>query len=569
MKRAVPGFVILLTVLGAAGRCLALPQGSAISGVVRDAHGTPQMGALVELLTADATTVVAAFTDDHGRYVIPAVMPGKYQVRATAAFFLPTMQRDLRLRPGVQAVINLTMNTLFEAVNWLPAETRRADEPSDDWKWTLRSTANRPLLRLIDPETGLEVSASGAEGRRSPSAEARVGVFSGDGEFGHGGMHQVFTMARSAEDRGTAVFRADLSDAASALPARPSTEITAGYEARSTLGRSTRLLTSFQSHPELASPLGAGFTVVKLASSQQIALGDAVLIDAGTLLEAERAVSSRMHAEPFVRVSVKPDENTVVGYRYATGRTLQGSQDLDRLKPALDVTVDENGRPVALTGSHHELSILRKLGTRTLTVAGFADATASSALTGSGTFTASRTGTPLPLLGDSSTGTFRVTARGVESRGISVAVAQPLTTALTASAQYDLGKALSASEGQQVLLSGLSSQLHSETTSAASMALRGKLVRTGTDLDAEYRWQPVRTLTQVNAYNTRADEAYLSFFVRQRLWCGRFLPDGVDAVVEATNLLEQGYQPVLAPDGHTLFLAQVPRGVQGGLAFNF
>jgi hypothetical protein len=41
------------------------------------------------------------------------------------------------------------------------------------------------------------------------------------------------------------------------------------------------------------------------------------------------------------------------------------------------------------------------------------------------------------------------------------------------------------------------------------------------------------------------------------------------AVVEATNLLEQGYQPVLAPDGHTLFLAQVPRAIQCGLAFNF
>jgi hypothetical protein len=26
---------------------------------------------------------------------------------------------------------------------------------------------------------------------------------------------------------------------------------------------------------------------------------------------------------------------------------------------------------------------------------------------------------------------------------------------------------------------------------------------------------------------------------------------------------------VLAPDGHTLFLAQLPRAIQGGLAFNF
>jgi hypothetical protein len=73
----------------------------------------------------------------------------------------------------------------------------------------------------------------------------------------------------------------------------------------------------------------------------------------------------------------------------------------------------------------------------------------------------------------------------------------------------------------------------------------------------------------VNAYNASPNEAYLSFYLRQRLACGHFLPNGMDAVVEATNLLEQGYQPVLAPDGRTLFLAQVPRAIQGGLAFNF
>jgi hypothetical protein len=86
---------------------------------------------------------------------------------------------------------------------------------------------------------------------------------------------------------------------------------------------------------------------------------------------------------------------------------------------------------------------------------------------------------------------------------------------------------------------------------------------------AEYRWQPQDTLTQVNAYNADPSEAYLSFYVRQRIGCARFLPHGVDAVVEATNLLEQGYQPVLAADGRTLFLAQVPRAIQGGVAFNF
>jgi hypothetical protein len=145
---------------------------------------------------------------------------------------------------------------------------------------------------------------------------------------------------------------------------------------------------------------------------------------------------------------------------------------------------------------------------------------------------------------------------------------QPITPALSAWVEYAAGTALR-SAGGTFAVAEMNSYVSPQLTQAASVALRGKIVRTGTSVKAEYRWQPVRTLTQVNAYNADANEAYLGFYLRQRLWCGRFLPQGLDAVVEATNLLEQGYQPVIGPDGHTLFLAQVPRAVQGGLAFNF
>jgi hypothetical protein len=153
---------------------------------------------------------------------------------------------------------------------------------------------------------------------------------------------------------------------------------------------------------------------------------------------------------------------------------------------------------------------------------------------------------------------------------------QTLTPALSASVEYDLGTALEHARGSMSpdaqdlqTLAAAVAELHAETAQAVTVVLHGKLLRSGTSMRAEYRWQPLDSLTQVNAYNATPNEAYLSFYLRQRLACGRFLPNGVDAVVEATNLLEQGYQPVLAPDGHTLFLAQVPRAIQGGLAFNF
>jgi hypothetical protein len=39
--------------------------------------------------------------------------------------------------------------------------------------------------------------------------------------------------------------------------------------------------------------------------------------------------------------------------------------------------------------------------------------------------------------------------------------------------------------------------------------------------------------------------------------------------VDVTNLLAQGYLPFLSADGRTLYLAQSPRAIQGGLSFTF
>jgi hypothetical protein len=226
------------------------------------------------------------------------------------------------------------------------------------------------------------------------------------------------------------------------------------------------------------------------------------------------------------------------------------------------------------------VTVSHKVGETVLSASVFADKVSYASIGGSGLL--SRVDLQQTnIVEDPKSGTFQAVASGFAGRGFSASVMRPLTPALSLWAEYDLGTALTSNgllssnmQGSDLLtgvpsLGTLMQGLKPQMASAGSVALRGKILHTGTSLKAEYRWQPLRTLTQVNAYNATPEEAYMSFYLRQRLWCGRFLPQGVDAVVEATNLLEQGYQPVLAPDGHTLFLAQVPRGIQGGLAFNF
>lgn len=557
--------MLTVLVLGWTGHCQAASSDAAISGVVRDSHGTPQMGALIELLTADATMVASALTDDHGRYIIPAVLPGKYQLRASAAFLVPITRGNLRLQAGAQAVINLTMTTLFEAANWLPIQGRRADEPTDDWKWTLRSSANRPLLRLTD-EDGQEVSTSGVERRRVVS-QGRVEVTNGDGAFGQGGMHQVLMINRTMEDGDSAVLRADIADLGSMVVPRFSADVSAGYERRSQFG-STRLVGAMQTHPELTAAGGdAGYGVLRMASAHEMSMGDAVMIDAGTLVAAERLAATIFDAEPYLRVSVRPGDDLLVVYRYASGRELQSAEDLDQLKPVSPLLADENGRPLSGRGMHHELSLSKKMGHRVLTASGYVDRVNEDSVSGSGVVKINAE-QGMALVADPVTGTFQLATGTFAGRGVSLALEQSLTPLLKASVQYDLGTAMER-ERDLATLSQAATELQARTAQAVTVMLNGKIVRSGTNLHAEYRWQPQETLTQVNAYNADPNGAYMSFYVRQRLACGRYLPNGMDAVVEATNLLEQGYQPVLAADGHTLFLAQVPRAIQAGLAFNF
>src|SRR5271170_452854 len=175
-------------------------QGAAVTGVVRDAQGVAQLGALVEVIADDSAVLGIAFTDLHGRYLIPHLLPGRYEVRASAAMFVPAMRADLQLRAGAQAVVNLTLNTLFESVTWIPAERRKADEPSDDWKWTMRSAANRPILRIVEDGEVIMVSSSVTESSSKHSERARTEMTAGDGGFGSSGIHNVFVFDRTLDD---------------------------------------------------------------------------------------------------------------------------------------------------------------------------------------------------------------------------------------------------------------------------------------------------------------------------------------------------------------------------------
>ncbi len=121
---------------------------ASITGYVKNSAGVAQMGATVELLgTAGQNQVV--YTDAKGFFTLSGLLPGSYDLRVSAPSFLPAVREDVALVAGASKVINITLNTLFEAVHMLPP-LKQGNNEDDSWKWTLRSDSNRPILRFDD-----------------------------------------------------------------------------------------------------------------------------------------------------------------------------------------------------------------------------------------------------------------------------------------------------------------------------------------------------------------------------------------------------------------------------------
>ena len=556
---------------------------AAVTGVVRDVQGVAQAGALVQVMTAGVDAPRTTFTDIHGRYSIANLIPGKYAVQASAALFVSTSKDNLQLRPGKWAVVNLTLATLFDTSAWLPAERRKSDEPGDDWKWTLRSSANRPMLRMADDDTGeatgVLTSSSATETRRD-STQARAAFTSGDGGFGHGGTHSVLAQSRELADGSELMLRMDVGTPTEPEGVGPSTEVEVGFGRKLGYGGAVRTVVSYQGHPEVLSSggmaSGIGITAFQMASAEQIALGDTVKIEVGSEVYAVKAVATAMGADPFLRVSVQPSENWTVGYRMATSRELQGFADLDAVERDLPVTVASGSRMATEHGRHQEVSVSRKLGHGVAEVTYYHDALDHPAVAGRGVLA---DGEPvLPSLGsagfgvlqDPSTASFRFLASGYSAGGMNLMVSQPLGPGMWAAVEYSTGSALSGKKiGDGMSLAEASEQLCVASGQSATFAVKGRLIRSGTRLRAAYRWQPTGLVTAIDPYRAFSDQAYLSVAVRQPIRLGRLLPPGLEGTLNVTNLLAQGYKPFLSSDGSTLVLAQSPRTLEAGLSVTF
>lgn len=558
-----------LMLLLASATC-SVASAATVSGVVRDAQGAAQMGAMVQVLAAGSVSVATSFTDMYGRYRIANLVPGKYQVRATANLFVPATRPNLQLASGMLATVNLTLTMLADPAGWLPAQRRKADEPGDDWTWTLRSAANRPILRMLGDGEVVPVSAGEGESSSRSRIQRRASVMGGSG-FGQGGYGTVVAMNRAAESGSDMMVRAEVASAAMA-GGSAAAEVDAGYENVGFAG-SSRMVMSFISRPELIGGDGmAGMQMTRMSSARKMQLGDEVDVEAGGTVYAIHTSGTALSARPFLRVTVHPGEVWAVRYQLATSRDVQGYDAMDSVAAELPVAAMSGGQLVTERGIHQEFALSRKAGGGVIEAAVYHDEIAHPEIAGMGALNAADMAAGAgssSLVADTATDSFRFLGGEYRSTGMSVALSEPVTQSVWATLEYDRGSVLTTRDATLNSLTQAGAALQAEDSGAVTAAVRARILRSGTRVRAAYRWQPQHAVTAVNAFSAQSDEGYLGFYVRQAVRWGDKLPAGLEATIDVTNLLAEGYQPFLSADGRTLFLAQSPQTIQAGLSFTF
>lgn len=544
---------------------------TSLGGTVRNRSGVPQIDALVELLRADRTPVAIARTDARGAFLLTNLLPGVYQLRASEDTFLPSVRQHLRIAPHQRTLADVTLSTLFEATDWLPAEKRSVSEPDDDWKWTLRSSANRPLLRFDDDGPVLVYQGSGEAGSNSQAAETRVSAHAGARIFGESGLQNAVEFERTAADGRHALLRAEVGG----VDGAPS-EFVAGYEHALIPGHELRAAAAFLEQPRVGSTAGPGLQAAVLRTAETMQLLADVNVELGNEMVAMGLAGQQMGGEqiqshPFASLTWQGAHGQV-RYSLATAQQVQTGSAIADDGTLLPRTAVRDGRLAPEHGLHQELRWSRGLDSSgsKVELAVFNDRWANSIVNGGGTVSTADAASG-ELLMDPVAGRLRAAGPTYAGAGFLAQAQTRISPSTMVSVAYALGPALevAGSSGNAVSVSQVLASMHAHTAQMATVAANGRISRTGTQWRASYRLQRHNELTPVDPCDTPLESAYLSMFLRQRIHRGRVFPGGMEAVVDVRNLLAQGYYPFMTPDGSLLYFAQAGRSMQAGIAFTF
>ena len=546
-----------------------------LAGIVRDASGTPQLGASVEVVSEAVGLHVlsqAFLTNTRGVFTGEKLVPGLYTVRVTLAGFLPTLEKHVRIDPNLTTVLRIRLESMFASLEQLRKQPAPANAEPDDWKWVLRSAPSlRPVLEWVDdnsaspslvtydtgvnrePHMRLEMT-DGARRLASASniAAAPATAFAYDQRVG--GLGQLILAGQMSYDE-----------------AAPGGGIATIWLPTGTLGAGPH--TALVLREAKVSAGGPVFRGARIDQGGTVALGDRTTLRYGGEYVYVGLGAAASSLRPRAALEIRADDEWTASLIFASmpsgptpleanvpegdGILAAALNELDAF-PAL---LWRSGKPVMQSGWHEEIAAERKLGTRgKLQIAAFHDDNRHVAVYGHGD------GLPAAdYFQDFFSGGFAYDGGSSSSFGTRLAFREKLSTDTELTAVYAYAGALMPVDDIDGLLRDV---LRTQARHSLGWGISTKVHRTGTRVETSYKWMSGPAVSRVDLYGESLYQLdpYLHVGVRQPL--PKFALGRWEAIADCDNLLAQGYVPANTRDGHVLLVPAL-RTFRGGLSVQF
>ncbi|HXS94188.1 MAG TPA: TonB-dependent receptor [Candidatus Limnocylindrales bacterium] len=586
--------------------CLAAPSAvmaiqpvqmtGALTGIVKNSSGIPQMGAAVQIFNKQERLIGRVLTDDRGQFKLLGLLPNIYSIKVSLATYVPVIKRDILVQPGMRSMLSVSLSTLFSTIQLSYPTSDAGGIMSDDWKWVLRSSSTtRPVLRFV--EDGSTVDASTLD-TASTLAEPNplfsdthglVRLSAGEGTLLAGiateaDMGTAFAVATSVAGKSLLQVSGNFGyGSASGAPAAAfrtsfSHNLMGGNPEISLTMR--QLIMPVHVSADLAGDALPMLRTMSASFDDHKQLADNVTLQYGFSLDMVSFMEHINYYSPYARLRYDLSRNSTLEMAYSSGNArpnlsadagpadeadLQHDLSTLGLFPRMSLA---GGKPQIQRGTEYELAFTHKMGSRAVKVTTYREHVSNLALSmvAPGGFFGGTDVLPDLFSGNS---IFNIGTFG--STGFTGALTQSLGAYLSATVIAGSGGALTTADRQ--LVSNSPDELRSMIRAGRRNAVTAKVAATspwtGTHLIASYQWTgDQRWAMPGNLYSTQAYRPMPGFnlMIRQPI---PGLGKRVEATADLRNLLAQGYLPIGTADGQTILLVENPRCFRGGLSFIF
>jgi hypothetical protein len=548
-------------------------------GVVRDAAGTPQLGASVEvvpeavgLATAVSQASQAFFTNTRGAFQDEKLAPGLYTVRVTLAGFLPSLEKHVRIDPNLTTVLRIRLESMFASLDQLRKQPARASAEADDWKWVLRSAPSlRPVLEWVE-EDGDQPSLVTYDSGVNRQARMRLEMTDGARHLASASNIAAAPATAFAYDQKLGgMSRLILSGQMSYDETAPGGGIATIWLPTGTLGAGPH--TALVLREAKVASGGPVFRGARIDQGGTVALGDRVVLRYGGeyVYVGFGAAASSLRPRAELKVQASDDWTASLIFASMPSGPTPLEADVPEGDGILAAALDEldafpallwrRGRPVLESGWHEEVAAERKLGSRgKIQVAAFHDDNRHVAVYGHGD------GLPAAeYFQDFFSSGFAYDGGSSSSFGTRLAVREKVSGDTEVTAVYAFAGALSPVDDPDSFLRDV---LRTQAHHSLGFGISTKIPRAGTRVEASYKWLSGTVVSRVDLYGESLYQLdpYLHIGVRQPL--PKFALGRWEAIADCDNLLAQGYVPANTRDGHVVLVPAL-RTFRGGLSVQF